>query len=229
MENLLKNILHKLNIYNDGALFRTIAFIFTENKFSGISDRDLIFKILSLTEFSNRNTDIIAYLWVISDDLIKQELKQKIIDNLNKKFDNDLYTISSLKKIIDFNKYFEQYIAEINISKGNGQYVLYSGKPRLDSFVFLNAMIFIYNMKIKSDDKRLKAFTNLSDYMKFFISPEKFDYGKFKLEWLYIAGGREIFYKRFAKITAFKKQFKKALKEGFDNELAELFIKYFLV
>jgi hypothetical protein len=170
----------------------------------------------------------LIYLWSISDDTIREELKNKIIEKLDKKFNDDLYTNAVFKNIIDFNQYFEQYISEINNKKGNGAYTLSSGRPKMQSFVFINAMIFIYNMNVKSDDKRLKAFTNLADYMKFYLNPEKFDYTNFKIEWLDIVDGREVFYKRFAKIPALKKEIEKALKENFDAELAELYAKYFI-
>ncbi|MBS1765653.1 MAG: SIR2 family protein [Bacteroidetes bacterium] len=228
LESLLKSILAKLSFYNDGALLRTIAFIFKENNFDRVSDRELIFTILSLTKHSDRKTDTLIYLWAISDDAIREELKNKITEKLNQKFNSELYTNAAFKNIIDFNKYFEQFILEINNTKGNGAYTLSSGRPKMQSFVFINAMIFIYNMNVKSDDKRLEAFTNLADYMKFYLNPEKFDYANFKIEWLDIVGEREVFYKRFAKIPALKKEIEKALKEKFDAELAELYAKYFI-
>ncbi|MBA7583149.1 hypothetical protein ES708_25089 [subsurface metagenome] len=227
LENLLKSVLHKLNVYNNGALLRTIDFAFKENNYPRISDKDLILKTLSLSKSSDRKHDTIIYLWSISDDAIKEELKQKITDNLDKKFNIDLYTTASFKKIIDFNKYFEQYISEINKTKGNGHYTLNVGKPGMQSFVFINAMIFIYSMKLRSDDKRLNVFTSLTDYMKFYLFPEKFDYKKFKAEWLYI-GDREIFYERFKKNPAIRKAIEKKLKKKFEKELAEILIKYFI-
>lgn len=228
LEALLKSILTKLNLYNDGSLLRTIAYIFEKNKLAEISDRELIFNILSLTKHSDRKTDTLIYLWAISNDEIKEELKQKITAKLDKKFDDNLYTNAAFKKIIDFNQYFEQYIAEINKTKGNGAYTLSSGRPKMQSLVFINAMVFIYNMNVKGDDKRLEAFTNLADHMKFYLNPEKFDYTNFNVEWLDMVDGREIFYKRFAKIPALKKEIEKALKEKFDPELAELYAKYFI-
>ena len=226
-ENLLKSVLTKLPVYMDGALLETISYAFKENNYLGISDRDLIFKILSLSQSSDYKHDIIIDLWSISDDTIKHELKQKIIDSLDSKFNSALYTSASFMKIIDFNKYFEHYIFEINSAKDNGRYTLKVGRPRMQSFVFINAMMFIYNMEVKSDDKRLKAFTNLSDYMKFYLFPEKFNYKKFKVEWLYI-GDRDFFFKRFQKIPAIKKTIEKKLKEKFDKGLAEIYTKHFI-
>lgn len=228
IESLLKSILAKLNFYNDGPLLRTIAFIFKEKKFDMVSDKKLVFTILALTNNFDEKTDALIYLWEISDDTIREELKNKIIEKLDQEFNSELYTIAALKKIIDFNKYFEQFILKINNTKGNGAYTLSSGWPKMQSFVFINAVIFIYSMNVKGDDKRLEAFTNLADYMKFYLNPEKFDYANFKVEWLGIVGDREVFYKRFAKIPALKNEIEKALKEKFDAELAELYAKYFI-
>lgn len=228
LEALLKSVLVKLNFYNDDAFLRTIDYIFKENNFDRISERELIFAILSLTKHSDRKAGTLIYLWAISDDTIREELKNKIIEKLDKNFNDDLYTNAVFKNILDYNQYFEQYISEINNTKGNGAYTISSGRPKMQSFVFINAMIFIYNMNVKSDDKRLAAFTNLADYMKFYLNPEKFDYTNFKVEWLDIADGREIFYKRFAKIPVLKKEIEKALKEKFDSDLAELYTKYFI-
>ncbi len=228
LEVLLKSILVKLNFYNDGALLCTISYIFKENKFDRISEKELIFTFLSLTKHSDRKADTLIYLWAISDDPIREELKNKIIEKLDKKFNDDLYTNAVFKNILDYNQYFEKYISEINNTKGNGAYTISSGRPKMQSFVFIKAMIFIYNMNVKSDDKRLEEFTNLADYMKFYLNPEKFDYTNFKVEWLDIVDGREVFYKRFAKIPVLKKEIEKALKEKFDSDLAELYTKYFI-
>lgn len=228
LEKLLKSILHKLNIYNESALLETIAYVFKQNNFDGVSDRDLILKILSFSKELDRKTNTLIDLWTITDETIKEELKKRITGKLDKKFNSDLYTSAVLKKIINYNKYFQKYIAEINTTKGNGHYSIHVGRPSMQSFVFINAMLFIYKMKIKGDDKRLEAFTNLKDYMKFFINPEEFDYENFKPEWLHMATGSEIFYERFAKIPAIKKQLEKVLKEEFDAELAELYTKYFI-
>jgi hypothetical protein len=225
LEALLKSILTKMNLYLDSALLHTIAYIFEENKLDGISDRDLIF---TLTKHSERKTDTLIYLYAISNDEIKEELKHKIIEKLNGKFDDNLYVNASYEKIIDFNKYFEQYIAKVDESKENEANILNSDRPKVQSLIFIRAMIFIYEMNVKGDDKRLEAFSDLADYMKFYLNPEKFDYTNFKVEWLYMIGDRKIFYKRFAKIPALKKEIEHALKEKFDVKLSKVYAKYFI-
>jgi hypothetical protein len=229
-EDLLKSVSEKIKLYEDGDFFHAIAFAYKQNNFSGINNRDLIFDIVhSIRKLSrSESSDILIELWTISDESTKEELKQLIIKELDEKFEDELFTKASYKGIIDFNKYFEQYIAEINKKKGNGSYTLHEGRPRPQSFEFLNSMLFIYRMGIEEDDKRLYAFTGLADYMSFLLYPEKFNYENFKPEWLYLVNGWDVFYKRFSKIPAFKKQFEKALKKKYDSELAEMYVKYFL-
>lgn len=227
LENILNSVLHKTLFYTEGKLLETISYVFKQNNYSGISDKNLVHNILSLSKSPRIENNTIVYLWTISDNSLKDELKNNIINNLDDKFDIDLYTSASYHKIIDFNLYFEKFVSEINLTKGNGNYTLSAGIPRLQSFVFINAVMFIYIMNIKGDDKRLLGFTDLTDYMKFYLFPEKFNYRKFKVEWLYI-GDRDFFYKRFRKISGIKKAIEQKLKKKFDKELAEIYSKYFI-
>jgi hypothetical protein len=228
LEVLLKSVLIKSKIYNEGDLLRTIAFILNENNFDGISDRELIFNTLSLTRHSESKTDTLIYLWSISDEAIKKEIKQRIIDKLDTNFNSDLYIEAVFKNIIDYNNYFDQYIAEIDKTKG-----IQDGKSpfwiqQRGDIVFTKAMIFVYSMNVKADDKRLDTLTNITDYMRFYLNPEQFDYSNFKVEWLDMVEGREVFYKRFAKIPAIKKEIEKSLKEKYDAQLGVIYAKHFI-
>ena len=103
-----------------------------------------------------------------------------------------------------------------------------NGAEKIKNYNFTNAMWFIYTIEIKNDDKRLEILTNLTDYMQFYINPENFDYTKFDIDWLYMIGESDVFYKRFAKIILLKKKIEEAIKEKFDDKLAKMYVKYFL-
>ena len=228
LENLLKSVLHKLKTYNhDNKFIKVIADVFKENNLSKITDQDLIVNIYNLDKKSGENRYTIIDLWRVSDDIIKQELSNKIDEALNTKFDNELYVKAVFNDIIDFNKYFEQFINNADKTKGSNQYTLNVGKPAEYSHTFMNAIFFIYQMKIANDDERLKPFTNLSDYMQFYLSPETFDYSKFNVEWLYMAYDWNVFHERFSKIPAIKEAIEKQLREKFEEELAKIFTKYY--
>ena len=227
-EVLLESIFPKIELYNDSELLRVIAFVFNHNKLEKISNKSLIFATLTASERKNKKQNTIIYLWLISNEEIREELKRNIISKLDTKFDSDFYVNAAYRGIIDFNQYFDEYIKQIDRSKGNGAYTLESNRPNMKSLVFINAILFLYKMNVRSDDKRLEAFRNLADYMKFYLNPENFDYTNFKVEWLHIAGDIDVLFERFSKIPALKKEIEKSLKENFDTELAKLYTKYFL-
>lgn len=228
LENLLKLVLKKFNIYKDSTVLRMIALALKKNNMSGVSDRNLIFEFLSLSNSTDRKNDTLVSLWLISDDVLKDVLGKNISDSLDENFNVDLYTIAAFESIINYEDYFDKFLSEIDKTKGGGQYTLHVGRPKLNSLVFINAIIFIYSMNVKIDDSRLKVLKNLADHEEFYLFPESFDYTKFKAEWLIMVDGRSVFFSRFAKIPELKREIEKSLKAEFNIEIAELYLKYFI-
>lgn len=230
LEALLESTLIRLVDLDNCRILKTIAYIRKQNNLEGISNRKLILNALSFYQNNNRsNNENIVYLWLISDLKIQEELSNKIIETLDNDFDIELYWLASFHKIIDFNLHFSIYIQKINNSIGSRGYTIHSGKPDNYDLPFINAIILIYNINVKGDDPRLSILENLSEYMQFFVNPENYDYTQFKIEWLHIINGNEIFYRRFAQIPALKVEIEKALREKFDQEIAEYYVKYFLL
>ena len=229
IENLLESILNKFSIYTEGDLLKTISLIFKKNKFQFVRNRELIFLALSKSKENGGESEALVYLWSISNNEIKEELKQRIIISLNNNFNSELYKNAVLNNIIDYNQYFDQYLSEVNLIKNETNSGLFTnGAEKIKNYNFTNAMWFIYTIEIKNDDKRLEILTNLTDYMQFYINPENFDYTKFDIDWLYMIGESDVFYKRFAKIILLKKKIEEAIKEKFDDKLAKMYVKYFL-
>jgi len=227
VEEILRIILNKENYYRDDDLLNALATIIDKNPFEGISDEKLIMNAYSQINFSFAQSRLIIFLWYISNAKIKDKLKEIIIQSLKKEFDHELYSIASLRKIIDEPDFLNLYIQTVNAKKAPCTYKLRNKRPMVDSVIFINAMILIYNLKLPIDDQRLSGFDNMSEYMEFYLYPEQFDAEKFKVEWLFI-GDREIFYQRFAKIPYIKKAIEQELKQNYDKDLAERYVKYFL-
>ncbi len=227
-EKLLRVIANKKHYYQRSQLLQVIASAFVEFNLQRIEDKDLIESILLCSIDAETKNNIIIDLWCISGEEIKKELKSEILNILNSKFNIDLYIKSVHDEIIDFNIYFETYLKEVNLKKGNDDYTIKDEKFIRNNYLFFYAMIFIYQINIKSDDKRLKLLKNLNDCQRFFLNPEKFDYTKFKMEWLHLTKKYDFFYKRFSKINALKKKIEIELKNTYDEELSKLYIKYFL-
>lgn len=210
------------NNLDTGILLQAANAIKEKNGYVGITNKELLNQLIVVSKSSRFDIVPIADIWSITSGSLKETVSNKIIELLNQKFDPQLYVRASLRNIIDHNLYLEQYILYINERK--------TGVPTTNnnhgSFEFFNAMIFLYEKDLTSADKRLKKFTNLDESMKFFLFPETFDYKHFDIEWLWVVGDRNVFYKRFKKIPALKKAVKNALAKKFDPEIAELYIKY---
>jgi hypothetical protein len=227
VEEILRIILNKKNYYGDDDLLNALATIIDKNPFEGISDEKLIMSAYAQINFSFAQTRPIIFLWFISNIEIKSKLKEIIIQKLRDDFDSELFVSASFRKIIDSTEFLEQYIKGLIKEEFIGTYRLSNKRPMVDDFGFINAMIFIYNLKLPINDQRLSGFDNLSEYMEFYLYPEQFDAEKFKVEWLFI-GDREIFYQRFAKIPYIKQAIEQELKQNYDKDLAERYVKYFL-
>ncbi len=231
-ERLLKLTHNQLKKYERHNSIDSIANVMNQNKYELFDDKDYILKVLSDYDYSNPNNSIIVSLWKLSNEEIKDDLLSLLIKKLEDNFNENLYVKASFKKVLDYNLFFNEYINLINsnyisLKKDEEIYSLRMDIPSYDNFVFYNAIIFIYNMGVKSNDERLLLLDNLSNSMKFFIFREKSDLSKFKIEWLFLIK-RKIVYKELSKIKSLKKIITIELKKKYSQELAQIFSKYFI-
>lgn len=225
---IIEVVASKLNRDHSGALIRSLIFAYSGNSYGMLKDRNLQALILTHINASRYHFDMLIDLWRIMDENHREIIKKRLIEILDDSFDRELYRRASIEKIIDFNLYFDTYIDDVNRSKVPEGFKMPLSRPQKYCFTFMNAMIFLYFMGVDSSDSRLKAFTNLSDYMKFYLDPEGYDYNNFNPEWLMFANEREVFFDRFAKIPELKLSIEKALKEQHDDRIAILYSKFFL-
>lgn len=210
----------------------TISYVANENKFVVLTDKNYALKLLADYDFYEPRKSIIPILWKMSNDVLKNELKLRLIDKLKLDFDEQLYVNACYSKVIDYNLFFEQYIESLNkvsnqSNDKNDGYQNIDGKLRLNTFHYYNAILFFYYMKVKSNDVRLQKLTNLFGYMKFYTYRDKFDFTEFKAEWLKLINS-EVVFKELKKIKSLKKIIENHLKGSYDKELAEIYTKYFI-
>jgi hypothetical protein len=222
---LIGIIAEKKKYIDGGKLLQAAALIKDKANLIGIADIKVLNGLLSTERLKELDQAPSVDIWTIAADDLKGDIQKTIIGMLDRSFDSSLYVTAVNRGVVDLDDYLEAYIADINAKKAK---MPLASNDMTGSFEFTNAMIFLYGNNISSNDKRLKAFTNLDPSMQFFLFPEKFDYSKFNIEWLWILGEREDFYKRFKKIPAFKKAVKQALKNNFDAELVNIYFKFFL-
>ncbi|HFI4797780.1 SIR2 family protein [Elizabethkingia anophelis] len=216
---------------NEGVL-EIVGEICYNNNYEIIDKIEYANKLFYDLEYGNENSDNIIYLWLISNDEIKAHYFQKLINKLQNNFNFNLFELAIYYKVIDNNILFENfliYINSINLNNNpedNG-YIIEEGEPKLLDFNFYNAILLLYRLEVKSDDKRLKKLKNLYEYMKFCIYREKYNFSQFKIEWLYLFE-HETFFNEFRKIKPLKKIIEASLKENYDKELALIYTQYFL-
>lgn len=221
-EAILVGPIKRYGMSNGIDLLKAIAFVYKNNGFMKNSNKSLI---LEYIHSSQRNNLHLISLWEISNDELKKAINKQIILILKEKFNSELYIKASYEGIVDYNIFFKEYVIEINNTKGNGKYNLRESGPVPDNFNFINFAGFIYSMNISNDHVNFKLFTNLADYMSFYINPEKYDYSNFKSEWL-LLWENEIFYKRFSKIKPLVKIVKEDLVKNYNSKLSEIYFKY---
>ncbi|WP_089796282.1 SIR2 family protein [Chryseobacterium wanjuense] len=213
-------------------ILNLVAEICSTNQYVIIDDIEYAQKLLSDFEYLDKHSDNIIYLWVISNDKVKNFYYQIITERLQNNFDNDLYRSATLNKIIDYNIFFDSFISYLNKrNKGNDSekdgYFMENGKPKFHNHLFYNDLLFFYRLGVKENDQRLQKLSNLYEFMKFCIFREKYDFSKFKVEWLYLFD-HKIFYNEFKKIKPLKKIIETALKAKYDEELAKIYAQFFI-
>lgn len=231
-KKLLSICLEKWDKYERHQFIKMIGEICVENKYELIDNIEYAGKILSDIEYFDKNTNDIVYLWLIANEKIKKYYSKIIIEKLQKDFNVELYKSASLYKIIDYNNFFNNYIAYLNnLNKGNNTskdgYLIENDKPKFHNFQFHNELLFLYKIGISGNDNRLKKLKKLHEFMKFCIYRENYNMSKFKVEWLHLFDYKKFFYE-FRKVKSLKKLIESALKENFDEELALIYTKYFL-
>ena len=218
--------------YDRSEILSLIAKICYENKFEIIDHVTYAQKILSDLEYFDDNSRDITYLWLMSNYEIKEYYHKILIQKLEANFDAELYTISALEEIIDYNLFFDKYVSYLNRINENNDlskdgYELDNEKPLVTNSLFFSILLFLYQLGINGNDQRLHKLINLFDYMKFYVFREEFDFSKFKIEWLYMFNN-DIIFNELKKIKPIKKVIELSLKDKYDEELAKIYTMYFL-
>lgn len=229
-KKLLEIVHNNHSKYDRHDIFGLIAGICYEDKYEIINDTEYAKKILFDLEYYNKDSKDITDLWHMSNEKVKDYYYKIIIQRLDTNFDEELYGNAVLGEIIDFNLYFENFISSLNVINNDIKkdgYLIENGEPNLYHSPFYHKLLFLYQLGIKGNDQRLQKLTSLYEFMKFYIFREKYDFSKFKIEWLYLFDN-EIIFNEIKKIKPLKKIIETSLKEKYDEELAKIYAQYFI-
>jgi len=178
------------------------------------------------TEFRNY-----MYLHKIADESCKALLITAIDEDLDKKFKEHLYSELIREGIYhyEYKDYFDKYVVETNKMKGYG--VVFKNEKidtQVSNFIFFNFALQIHAKEINLSETNLAQFTHLSDFEKWLLNPIDFDYNHFEIYWLRIIHHKSAFMKKIAGLEPLRKILQNKLKSEFDQELSDLYVKFFI-
>ena len=163
----------------------------------------------------------------MSNESLKTEFYNELIEYLGKKFDDSLYEYACRNEMLDYKIYFDTYIQHLNKHPFNFYCEMRNSSLLPMDWTFINKMYFIYLMDKDFDNQTLSKLENISDYGKFYLNPKEFNPNEFKTEWLLFFPNK-VFLDIFSKIPYVKEAIETTLKKEHDSELAEIYTQYFL-
>jgi hypothetical protein len=162
----------------------------------------------------------------ICDEKCKSILIEAIENELNDNFSGDFYFDLLQKSDYNYSSkgYFLKYCEYINQHKGNGVYKY--GNLKLTDILFIRLALIVYKYNIDFEMEDLKVVTNLNDFEKWLLNPNKFNYEDFDADWL-LDCNNPIFLNRLKGDIKIAKALDLKLKYSFNSDLASIKYKYF--
>lgn len=199
-----------------------------------ISNRSLVKRAMAncYSEYGDHG-DFRAYCYLLKvvDADCHSLIVQEIDSTLEHNFNDNLYSKLLWEDMYDYKykKYFDTYVDTINKSKGYGV-TFNNGKMNYSGvdFVLFNFALLVQHKGIIFTKSQRKKLTDLSDYETWLLSPDQFDYKFFKCYWLKSVFRKTIFLDKIRGIQEIKDLLQEELKSGFNQELSEIYVKYFI-
>lgn len=197
-----------------------------------ITDTVIINKIIGMEETSLNHYAAIDYLRKIVSVENLVVLDKKLLLSLQKKFDSFLYRVILVGDqcpMQDDDALFKSYVEYVNEKKGITVGADENGFEIIYGYEFINFISgILYSQKRTLDDPIiLNGLSDLSNYQKWLLNPETFDYDHFKIEWIQLSDN-EIILKHLGKSHKLKSIIADELNIHFDKLLSENFAKMML-
>ncbi|CEJ72037.1 hypothetical protein BN1195_04394 [Chryseobacterium oranimense G311] len=178
-------------------------------------------------DLSNRYLGKLFYSFTFLNDNYKDLIKNKIIEKLNKEFDDKLYNLVAIYDLIGFDdKLFQKFILTIpdKSNLDNDNYPFRSS----ENFRLGQAMnlIFKYNIDITDEIKSLakKSHPDYFEYYCWLMDIDNYDYTKFNPYWI-LEHQTVHYFNRFKKSPKLKDEISKSLKENYVEGIAKIYIE----
>jgi hypothetical protein len=228
------------DLYFNNKIINNIASVINKNNSKLISKSSklvssLLENLITETSESKKNNNkyllnVIVPLFKISNEKVKEKIRETIVTFLDKGFDINLYYNSVRGKIVDSNKNYEKKAAEIiqnEIDKAKKR----EGKvypDKVKDYLIKIGNLYL-NEEIVSPDLFFK-FKGENEIFDLFIDIDNFDYDQFKIDWIYrfsLSLHEEISKNKKAKKSIKIKLKKKIIEEQVNKDLKEIFFEYY--
>ncbi|WP_303315194.1 type IIL restriction-modification enzyme MmeI [Flavivirga abyssicola] len=172
----------------------------------------------------------VSYLLLISDEQCKNILNKEVEDVLDEKFDVNFYDHLIRKKLYDYKRkdYFKRLVEDVSNSKEIGFKNEFKGNnPVFDGYRFYNFIILLNILNINKESELLNVFANISEYEKWLLNPEKYNYSNFDAKWI-LASDNKFILGSLSGIEDIVNAVEIELKKEFNPILSEIYYKYLL-
>lgn len=226
--------------YHDGWIFDTMSNILisksqkvkiNQKQFDSI--KNIALEKCSKCKHSHPKKWIIFLHECISNKLYKQKIVNLIHEQLEIDFDFDLFYLSTILDVIDFNEdYFRKIINLLNFEYLNGDYTSFGPiiftKKQPKRNPYLNSII---NLCFKFDiDTTISEFNKskeLDEYYKWLLDMDNYDYSKFQPLWIneYVT---KYYSKKIGKSRHVKVAMEEFLKKNFDSKIESIYLNIYV-
>jgi hypothetical protein len=172
----------------------------------------------------------VSFLLNIVDDQCKQILNTEIEEMLDQEFHYEIYDDLIRMKLYDYKKkdYFKQYLAIIKLNREEGfKNEFNEGKPVFEGRSFYNFIILLNILKIDRKSKLLEGFTHISEFEKWLLNPNEYDYKNFDAKWI-LACDNVYILKSLKGIKPLIRDLDIELKKEYNSKISEIYYKNIL-
>ncbi|RTY87414.1 type IIL restriction-modification enzyme MmeI [Flavobacterium sp. RSP15] len=194
-----------------------------------INNKRLINKVIGNIDGIHKWRSV-SFLLNIVDDQCKQILNTEIEEMLDQEFHYEIYDDLIRKKLYDYRKkdYFKKYIAIIKLNREKGfENEFKEGKPVFEGYRFYNFIILLNILKIDRKSELLEGLDHISEYEKWLLNPNEYDYTNFNAKWI-LAADNVYILKSLKGIKPLINSVDIELKREFNSKISEIFYKNLL-
>ncbi|MBB4806991.1 hypothetical protein HNP38_002287 [Chryseobacterium defluvii] len=233
-KDLLKSIidlffLDEYERFGFGGLLKIYAEKSSEIEIENLIKAILKVKRLDDIEINSDNEHIekLFYLFTFLKNDFKEKIKVKITKKLNEEFDAELYDLSIIFKLIDFDKeLFQKFIQTTPDMSNLDEERFRHGYYENDRLGQIMNIVFKYNLEINDEIKSLtkKSHPNYYEYYCWLMDIDNYDYTKFNPFWV-LKYRTKYYFERFKNSTKLKEELSKSLKENYIEGVAKIYFE----